>query len=56
MFPPNHVKPVFRKNEQALLKETGEAEKLAHVPIRPPLDSETSSEFYDPVVAYVTHC
>ncbi|KAK0085378.1 hypothetical protein PV325_005329 [Microctonus aethiopoides] len=55
VFPPTHVKPVFRKSEQALLKETGEAEKLAHVPIRPPLDSETSSEFYDPVIAKFTN-
>ncbi|KAK0168813.1 hypothetical protein PV327_002580 [Microctonus hyperodae] len=55
VFPPHHVKPVFRKNEQALIKETGEAEKLAHVPILPPLDSETSSEFYDPVVAKFTN-
>lgn len=53
MFPPTYIKPIFRKDEQATLEQTGEAEKIAHVPIKPAMGAETSSEFYNPVVAYV---
>ncbi|KAF7993105.1 hypothetical protein HCN44_005886 [Aphidius gifuensis] len=55
VFPPTYIKPIFRKDEQAILEQTGEAEKIAHVPIKPAMGAETSSEFYDPIVAKFTN-
>ncbi|XP_063995783.1 small ribosomal subunit protein uS7m [Diachasmimorpha longicaudata] len=50
VFSPYHVKPVFSKDEQARMEESGEFAKMAHVPILPAMKAETSSEFFDPVV------
>ncbi|XP_015112672.1 28S ribosomal protein S7, mitochondrial [Diachasma alloeum] len=50
VFNPYHIKPTFRKDEQARLEESGELAKIAHVPILPAMKAETSSEFFDSVV------
>ncbi|XP_054016743.1 28S ribosomal protein S7, mitochondrial [Hylaeus anthracinus] len=50
VFPPTYVKPVYKKEEQEILYETKENEKLRHVPIKPATTHQTSSEFYDPSV------
>ncbi|CAH1390415.1 unnamed protein product [Nezara viridula] len=46
-YAPNFVDPVFRKEDINKLKESGEAKKLAHVPIKAAKTEQTSSEFYD---------
>ncbi|XP_008544188.1 28S ribosomal protein S7, mitochondrial [Microplitis demolitor] len=55
VFPPTYIKPIFRKEDQALLEETGEAENLAHVPIKPAFGDDTCSEFHDPIVRKFTN-
>lgn len=39
--------PVFKPEQQKALEETGEAARLAHVPIRAALNDATSSVFHD---------
>ena len=52
VFPPNYVKPIYKKEEQeAIIKE----KKLAHVPIKPAYTSETCSEFHDKLVRKFTN-
>ncbi|KAH0540870.1 28S ribosomal protein S7, mitochondrial [Cotesia glomerata] len=55
VFPPSYVKPIFKKDQQALLQETGEADRLAHVPIKPAFHDETCSEFHDPIARKFTN-
>jgi hypothetical protein len=33
-YGPHFVEPVFKKDKQALIIESGEASKLAHIPIK----------------------
>lgn len=52
VYPPNYIKPTFKKDQQATLIESGEALEIAHTPILPTLSNNTSSEFHDDVVKY----
>lgn len=47
-YSPQFVEPVFRREEINKLRESGEAKKLAHVPIKAAKTEQTCSEFYDP--------
>lgn len=53
-YPKFYVKPIYRKEKQEELFETGEAQKLKHVPTRAALNDQTSSPFHDEHVTYVT--
>ncbi|XP_059610211.1 small ribosomal subunit protein uS7m [Phlebotomus argentipes] len=55
MYNPHFVEPVFRKDQQAVLKETGEAEKLVHVRVKAARNNETSSVFFDDRVRKFTN-
>uniref|UniRef100_A0A1L8DRR3 Small ribosomal subunit protein uS7m n=1 Tax=Nyssomyia neivai TaxID=330878 RepID=A0A1L8DRR3_9DIPT len=55
MYNPHFVDPVFRKEKQQVLKDTGEASKLSHVRIKAALNNETSSVFFDDRVAKFTN-
>lgn len=46
--------PVFKHEEQKELEETGEADRLAHLPIRAALNDATCSVFHDPLVRKFT--
>lgn len=46
-FSKDFVDPVYKKDKQAELYETGEASKWAHLPIKPPRNNDTSSIFHD---------
>ncbi|XP_043594654.1 28S ribosomal protein S7, mitochondrial [Bombus pyrosoma] len=55
VFPPNYVRPIYKKDEQeAILKET-EDKKLDHVLIKPAYTSETCSDFHDKLVRKFTN-
>ncbi|XP_049869442.1 28S ribosomal protein S7, mitochondrial [Pectinophora gossypiella] len=49
-FPDYFQNPIFRKEDQAKLIETGELSKFAAVPVKPPAVYETSSVYHDPLV------
>ncbi|XP_012257204.2 28S ribosomal protein S7, mitochondrial [Athalia rosae] len=55
VFPSYYVKPVFRKEQQSLLEGTEEGEKLAHTPIKPAKNHQTSSAFYDDLTRQFTN-
>ncbi|KAK9499360.1 hypothetical protein O3M35_002860 [Rhynocoris fuscipes] len=46
----NFIDPIFRREELEKLKNSGEAKKLAHVPIKAAKSEQSCSEFYDPVL------
>lgn len=49
-YPSYYIKPVYRKEQQEEMYQTGEAEKLVHIPTRAALSSDTCSAFHDPEV------
>lgn len=49
------VEPVFKKDDQAKLYESGEVGKLMHVPIKAAQNNQSSSVFYDQRVAKFTN-
>lgn len=49
-FGPHFVEPVFSRQDLSKLKESGEAEKLAFIPIKSAKSEQTCSEFYDPIL------
>lgn len=51
-YGPHFVEPIFKKSELNVLKETGDAQKLAHVPIKAARNNDTSSIFHDHRVRY----
>lgn len=55
VFPPTFVDPVYKPIKQAELFETGEAAKLAHLPIKPPRNNDSSSVFHDERVSKFTN-
>ncbi|XP_014471927.1 PREDICTED: 28S ribosomal protein S7, mitochondrial isoform X2 [Dinoponera quadriceps] len=50
VFPKSYINPTFRKDEQETLLQSEEAKIVSHSLIRPALTTDTSSEFYDPIV------
>lgn len=51
-YAPFFVEPIFDKEKQSELFETGEAKKLAHIPFKAAYNSHTCSIFYDEIVRY----
>ncbi|XP_073945298.1 mitochondrial ribosomal protein S7 [Choristoneura fumiferana] len=49
-FPDYFQNPIFRKEDQSKLIESGELAKLSAVPVKPPGSHETSSVYHDPLV------
>lgn len=49
-YPPHYISPVFKPEKQKELFESGEAEKLAHVPLKAAKSDETSSAFHDDIL------
>ncbi|CAH0397900.1 unnamed protein product [Chilo suppressalis] len=49
-FPDYFKNPIFRKEQQGKLIESGELSKLAAVPVKPPATYETCSVYHDPLV------
>lgn len=47
VFHQYYVDPVFKKKKQDELYESGEAAKMAHLPIKPPRNNDTDSVFHD---------
>lgn len=47
VFHPHFVDPVFKKQKQAEIFETGEASKMAHLPIKPMRNNDSASIFHD---------
>lgn len=52
-YPKYYIKPVFKKEAQEELIKSGEAEKITHVPTRPPLNDQTCSLAHDDLAKYV---
>ncbi|XP_046428078.1 small ribosomal subunit protein uS7m isoform X2 [Neodiprion pinetum] len=55
VYPPYYVRPVYKKEQQAALKGTEEAEHLAHAPIKAARNNETSSVFHDEFLRQFTN-
>lgn len=55
VYPPHYVEPVFKKEKQAMIRETGEHLKLAHLPIKPARNNDTSSVFHDDIISKFTN-
>ncbi|XP_063381122.1 small ribosomal subunit protein uS7m [Cydia fagiglandana] len=49
-FPDYFQNPIFRKEDQARLIESGEFAKITAAPVKPPGSHETSSVYHDPLV------
>ncbi|CAL7933873.1 unnamed protein product [Xylocopa violacea] len=54
VFPPNYVRPIYKKDKQQMVVEK-EGKILIHAPIKPALTSETCSEFHDELVRKFTN-
>lgn len=50
VFPEFFKNPIFRKEEQAAMKENNELIEYAKVPVIPPSVSDTSSVYHDRLV------
>lgn len=50
VFPPNYIKPIYKKDEQELIYKNTKTEQLIHAPIKPASNFETCSEFHDILV------
>lgn len=59
-YGPHFIEPVFKKDKQKQLFETGEAQKLAHIPIKAARNNDSSSLFHDDRLSkftnYVMRC
>ncbi|XP_076644098.1 mitochondrial ribosomal protein S7 [Halictus rubicundus] len=55
LYPSTYIKPVYKKEDQNQLNKSEEREKVAHLPIRAALTSDTASEFHDEVVRKFTN-
>lgn len=47
VYNPHFVDPVYKKQKQAEMERSGEAAKMAHIPIKAALNNETCSVFHD---------
>jgi hypothetical protein len=53
MYGPQFVEPVFKREEQESMYESGEIEKILHVPVKAARVDATCSVFHDDLVRYV---
>ncbi|KAG4074934.1 hypothetical protein HA402_009359 [Bradysia odoriphaga] len=54
-YGPHFIQPVFKPSKQKELFESGEAERLVHVPLKAAKNDETSSVFHDDILAKFTN-
>ncbi|XP_055542187.1 28S ribosomal protein S7, mitochondrial [Wyeomyia smithii] len=54
-YGPQFVEPVFKKETINALKESGEIERVAHVPIKAARNNDTCSVFHDDLVSKFTN-
>ncbi|XP_006620756.2 28S ribosomal protein S7, mitochondrial [Apis dorsata] len=50
VFPPNYIKPIYKKDEQELIYKNAKIKQLMYAPIKPATNFETCSEFHDILV------
>ncbi|XP_018563871.1 28S ribosomal protein S7, mitochondrial [Anoplophora glabripennis] len=56
-YPSYYIQPVYKKEAQEDLVRIGEAQKLAHIPIRAALSDQTSSQTQDALVnLFINYC
>ena len=55
VYSSHFVDPVFKKKKQEKLFETGEASKMAHVPIKAARNNDSSSIFHDDLLSKFTN-
>lgn len=54
-YGPHFVEPIFKPTKLQELYESGEAEKLTHVPLRAAKNNDTSSVFHDDILSKFTN-
>lgn len=54
-YGPHFITPIFKADKQATLHDTGEAQKLAHVPVKAARNNDTSSVFHDDILSQFTN-
>jgi len=54
-YPPHFVEPIFKPAKQQELFDSGEAQKLVHVPLKAALNNDTSSVFHDEILSKFTN-
>lgn len=54
-YGPHFIEPIFKTSKQEELFETGEAQKLVHVPLKAARNNETSSVFHDDIQTKFTN-
>jgi len=54
-YGPHFVEPIFKPSKQNELIESGEAQKLIHVPLKAARNDETSSVFHDEILSKFTN-
>lgn len=54
-YGPHFVEPIFKPKKQEELFESGEAQKLIHVPLKAARNNETSSVFHDEILSKFTN-
>lgn len=54
-YSPRYVEPVFKKEKQKEIDETGKAARLSHLPIKPARNNDTSSVFHDDTISKFTN-
>ncbi|KAG8230894.1 hypothetical protein J437_LFUL002925 [Ladona fulva] len=54
-YAPYFVEPVYKKEVQKSLAESGDLSKLAHVPIKPAQNDDTSSVYHEDIVRKFTN-
>jgi hypothetical protein len=50
MYGPQFVEPVYKKEKQKSMYESGEAENILHVPVKAALVDATCSVFHDDLI------
>ncbi|KOX69010.1 28S ribosomal protein S7, mitochondrial [Melipona quadrifasciata] len=56
VFPPNYIKPIYKKDEQeALYQEETELKQFSYSPVQPAKTNNTCSEFHDELIRKFTN-
>lgn len=54
-YGPHFIDPIFKKEDQAVLRETGEAQKLEHIPIKAARNNDNTTVFHDKRISKFTN-
>lgn len=52
-YPSYYVQPIYRKEDQEQMRESGEIQKLAHIPTKAAFNDQTCSQYHNTLVKYV---